>query len=144
MGFMVLDAFVKGDWRFEKKFNALVLKKEDILYVKPQTFMNKSGESISKLVNFYNITLNDLVVIHDDVDLEFGQVKVQQGKSSAGHKGVESIITALGSSDFWRVRVGIGRPEGNIAVEDWVLMPFENGKSEKLVRATLGKLPSLI
>jgi PTH1 family peptidyl-tRNA hydrolase len=72
--------------------------------------MNLSGESVIRLVNKFNISLNDLLVIHDDLDLPLGKIRLSQGSGSGGHKGVDSIITHLGSLDFPRIRVGIGRP----------------------------------
>lgn len=133
------------EWKFENKFNAeiaefaadgigngLVLEGnaidlndgEKIILVKPQTSMNKSGESVSKIVNFYNVSLEDLLVIHDDVDLAPGKVVLHFDRGSAGHKGVQNIMDRLGDSKFWRLRIGVGKPpEGStIDVEDWVLM----------------------
>lgn len=79
--------------------------------VKPQTFMNDSGRAVQKLLAFYKITnLKDLIVVHDDLDIELGKIKVQEGGQSAGHHGIESIMAETGQSDFIRVRVGIGRP----------------------------------
>lgn len=80
------------------------------MLAKPQTFVNNSGKAVSLLVNKYNISLNDLYVVHDDLDLPLGKIRLRQGGSAGGHKGVESIISALGSQDFCRIRVGIGRP----------------------------------
>jgi len=82
-----------------------------VVLAKPQTYMNLSGQAVSRLVNKFNIKLSDLIVIHDDLDLPLGKVRTRLGGSSAGHKGVESIITELGSQDFVRLRVGISRPE---------------------------------
>jgi PTH1 family peptidyl-tRNA hydrolase len=73
--------------------------------------MNLSGQSVSRLVKRFNINLSDLLVIHDDLDLPLGKIRIRQGGSSGGHKGIGSIITELGSQDFLRLRVGIGRPE---------------------------------
>jgi len=82
----------------------------DSLLAKPKTFVNRSGEAISRLMRKYNITINEIVVICDDLDLPPGRLRIRQGGSSGGHKGIESIISALGSSDFCRIKVGIGRP----------------------------------
>jgi PTH1 family peptidyl-tRNA hydrolase len=140
-GFILIDKLLeeKGlECKSDSKFNVLAVKDGDMLYAKPQTFMNNSGECVSKLVNFYKIDLNDLVVIHDDVDLELGKVKKQLGSSSAGHKGVESVLTSLGSKDFWRIRVGIGRPACRQAgpkgddIEAWVLSDFSPSELEEV------------
>jgi len=82
----------------------------EVVVARPQTYMNQSGEAISRLLRIYNINLDDLLVIHDDLDLPLGKIRIRPGGGSAGHKGVGSIITELGSQDFPRIRVGIGRP----------------------------------
>lgn len=82
----------------------------DSLLAKPKTFVNRSGEAVSRLMRKYNITINEIVVICDDLDLPPGKLRIRQGGSSGGHKGIESIISALGNSDFCRIKVGIGRP----------------------------------
>lgn len=120
-------------WENSSKFDAEIAVSKDFILVKPQTYMNKSGEAVSKILNFYKIDIEDLLVIHDDVDLQFGEIKKQLGASSAGHKGVESIIEKLSSQEFWRIRVGVGRPEDiNIPTEDWVLQNFSDGQLEKI------------
>jgi PTH1 family peptidyl-tRNA hydrolase len=81
-----------------------------IVVAKPQTSMNLSGRSVSRLVEKFNINLNELIVIHDDLDLPLGKIRIRHGSSSGGHKGVDSIIDGLGSRDFLRIRIGIGRP----------------------------------
>ncbi len=86
-----------------------------VVLARPQTYMNLSGHSVSRLVKKFNINLGELIVIHDDLDLPLGTIRIRQGGSSGGHKGVESIITELGSRDFIRIRVGIGRPPADAA-----------------------------
>jgi len=81
-----------------------------VVVARPQTYMNLSGQSVSRLVKRFNIKPEDLLVIHDDLDLSLAKIRIRQGGSSGGHKGVESIINELGSQDFIRIRVGIGRP----------------------------------
>jgi len=84
-----------------------------VVVAKPQTYMNKSGRSVSLLIREFNVSLDDLLVIHDDLDLPLGKIRIRQGGSAGGHKGVSSIITELGSQNFIRIRVGIGRPVKN-------------------------------
>ena len=84
---------------------------ENVVLARPQTFMNASGESIGRLVNKLKINPSDLIVIHDDLDLPPGKIRLRFGGSSGGHKGVDSIIAHLGSQDFTRIRIGIGRPD---------------------------------
>ncbi|MDC0449200.1 aminoacyl-tRNA hydrolase [bacterium] len=128
-GFMVVDFLVADlglQWKFEKKLNAETARSEDTIFAKPQTFMNSSGEAVSKVVNFYNIDVKeDLLVIHDDVDLEFGVTKKQFARGTAGHKGVEDIVSRLKTQEFYRLRIGVGRsPNPAVDTEDWVLMNF--------------------
>lgn len=128
VGFRILDEILKtyaASPSFNKKFEAIVYSlDEDRLLVKPQTFMNVSGKAVNRLANFYKVKPEGLLVVHDDVDLEFGEVKHVFGRGSAGHKGVQSIIDATGSDQFSRVRVGIGRPNVPIDIEEWVLQNF--------------------
>jgi PTH1 family peptidyl-tRNA hydrolase len=103
-----------------------------VILARPQTYMNASGESVGSLVRRFNISLDDLIVIYDDLDLPSGKIRLRLGGRSGGHKGIDSIIANLGSHDFYRVRVGIGRPEipedpaidREAAVVDYVLSDF--------------------
>jgi len=128
VGFMLLDKHVKGqnlEWKLEKKFNSLIARNENTLYVKPQTFMNKSGEAVSKIINYFEIKPEDFTLIHDDVDLEFGKVRDQVGRGDAGHKGVKDIVKKLKTKNFRRIRIGVGKSDNPaIDTEDWVLMNF--------------------
>ncbi len=90
----------------------------DVLLAKPQTYMNASGQSVFLLMQKFNLTLEDLIVIHDDLDLPLGKIRIRKGSSSGGHKGASSIISALGSQDFIRIRVGIGRPQISDEIKD--------------------------
>ena len=138
VGFILLDKYLKDisptvDWKIDKKFNALMCRVGNILYSKPQTNMNLSGKAVSKVSNYYDISPDDITVVHDDVDLEFGTVRKAFSSGSAGHKGVQSIIDEIGTKDFHRVRVGVGRsPNPNISTEDWVLMDFTRDELEKI------------
>jgi PTH1 family peptidyl-tRNA hydrolase len=116
---------------------------EKAVLARPQTFMNTSGESVSRLVKKLKISPADLIVIHDDLDLPTGKVRIRQGGRSAGHKGIDSIIAHLGNRDFYRVRVGIGRPditEGSpmdreAAVINYVLSNFTPEEKRVINRA---------
>ena len=124
IGFRVIDELAKN-------------KPSDAVLLKPQTFMNNSGEAVSSAVNFYKIKPADLWVVHDDVDLPLGEFKISKNRGSAGHKGVESIIKKLGTKDFNRVRIGIcpikGKPE---AVEKFVLQNFTKTE-EKTIKEVI-------
>jgi PTH1 family peptidyl-tRNA hydrolase len=141
VGFILLDKFAADNnlnWRKVERFNSEVADYSNGLLIKPQTFMNNSGDAVSKLVNFYKISLNDLIIIHDDVDLPLGAIKKQKGKNSAGHHGVENIIEELGTKDFWRIRVGIGKPEDkNIPIDEWVLQNFGENELDIVTKLDL-------
>jgi len=124
IGFKILEKIKTDnffpDFSSNKKFKANISKKGEIILLKPLTFMNKSGISVSGVAGYYNISPEDIIVIHDDSDFELGIVKVDKNRSSAGHNGVKSIIKQLGTKDFWRVRFGIGRKDkkaGDIALK---------------------------
>ena len=116
IGFMCLNQFAKTqNIRFDKKQSqartgAGEVAGTKLVVARPQTGMNLSGQSVSRLVRKFKISLDDLTVIHDDLDLPLGKIRISQGSSSGGHKGIDSVIANLGSTDFLRIRVGIGRP----------------------------------
>jgi PTH1 family peptidyl-tRNA hydrolase len=106
------------------------------LLAKPQAYMNRSGESVKDLLDHFRSTPDDLVVVHDDLDLAFGRIRIRPGGGPGGHRGVLSIMEVLGSAQFYRVRVGIGRPPDGIDPTDFVLASFtpeELGQLDKLV-----------
>ena len=116
IGFNVLDLLAdKYNITFSenKKFNALEasfnLKGEKVLLVKPLTFMNLSGDSVIKYMNYYDINIDDLLVIHDDLDMEIAKIKLKETGSSGGHNGIKNIILNLGSRDFLRLKIGISK-----------------------------------
>ena len=135
-GFMLVDKYAKSlglDWEKNEKFLSEIIIQKDYVLAKPQTFMNESGTAVSKILNFFKIDLKDLTVVHDDVDLPFGTVKKQFGAGPAGHHGVEDIIEKTGTKEFWRIRVGIGKPyNGNVPVDEWVLQSFSGEELENI------------
>lgn len=94
--------------------------------------MNDSGGEVKSLITNYQLLITDLLVVHDDMDLSLGEWKLSFGRGSAGHKGVQSIIGALGTKDFWRLRIGIGRPPEGVSGESWVLQPFPKEELEEI------------
>ena len=119
IGFTCLSYFAKKyGIHFDKKQGKARIGTGEIagtrvILAKPQTYMNLSGESVSRLIKKFDIKPNDLLVIHDDLDLPLGRIRIRHGGSSGGHNGINSIINNLGSQDFTRLRVGIGRPAEN-------------------------------
>src|SRR6185436_10932227 len=107
-GFQVLD-LLDGGQQWENKYDSQFIKLDDVILAKPQTFMNKSGEAVKEILKFYPAA--ELVVVHDELDLPLGSIKVQKDASSAGHNGVKSIIENLGTQNFIRIRLGIDNPE---------------------------------
>jgi PTH1 family peptidyl-tRNA hydrolase len=112
-----------------------------IILAKPQTFMNLSGDSVLELVRWFKIEMDHLVVIYDDLDLETGQLRIRPKGNSGGHKGMESVINRLGTTEFARIRIGIGRPNQLFtekSASDYVLSPVPGEERETVDRAILG------
>ncbi len=105
---------------------------EPVILAKPQTFMNLSGNAVSPLAGFYKCSFKDLIVIHDDIDLDAGRLKLSLGSGHGGHNGVKSIIDELGGNGFYRIRVGVGRPPAGMDPADYVLHPFSKEEKEKV------------
>ena len=105
---------------------------QNLLLLLPQTFMNRSGEAVREACDFYRIAVRDLMVVHDDLDLPLGKVKRVRDAGAAGHRGVASVIEVLGTGDFHRIRIGIGRPARKEEVEGFVLSPFEEGEKDQV------------
>jgi PTH1 family peptidyl-tRNA hydrolase len=136
VGFTCLNHFAKThDIRFDSKQGRArtgtgEVAGDKVLLARPQTYMNQSGQSVSLLVRKFNINLDNLIVIHDDLDLPLGKIRIRYNGSSGGHKGVDSIVCELRSREFTRIRVGIGRPTpdstetGESDIIDYVLGDF--------------------
>ena len=128
VGFMVLDKLIQKstvegwDKKFDSFFNKIIIDQKSMILLKPLTFMNISGHAVQKVKNFYGIDPNNIVIIHDDIDLELGKIKLKKGGGDGGHNGLKSIIKLIGS-EFNRIRIGIGRPE-KISVSSYVLNNF--------------------
>ena len=144
IGFMAVDAIAKQQnliWQFNKKFNAKIIKTENSILVKPQTFMNNSGQAVQAIMSYYKLLpkklgllkqknadlSNILTVIHDDLDIELGKYKISINSGSAGHKGVQSIMDHLKTKNFRRIRIGIKTEFLNkMPIEKFVLQKFNN------------------
>jgi PTH1 family peptidyl-tRNA hydrolase len=145
IGFDCLDEFVRStetmaDWLIKKDLKCHMslgqLGDTRVIAIKPTTFMNLSGEAVSAVINFYKIDHASTVIVHDDIDVNFGQIRCRLGGSSAGHNGIKSVSQAIGE-DYGRIRVGIGPKPANISAEKFVLNKFN--KTEELQLANLDK-----
>lgn len=146
IGFAMIDKIQKEfgfpEFEFNKKFNAAVSKGSignvEALLVKPQTFMNLSGESVRSILDFYKLTPEDLIIIHDDLDIAAGKYKIANDSSSAGHNGVQNIIDMLSTQKFRRIRIGVGEETAEGAIKcrlgahDFVLGKFTPEEKEKI------------
>ena len=134
IGFMTLDKLFThykfGDWKskLDGMFATTLLFSEKIILVKPQTYMNLSGVCVAKFKRFFKISIEDIFVIYDDIDLSFGAIKFKRGGGDAGHRGVRSISQHLQSKEFNRIRLGIGRPSVKEEVSHFVLSNFTKSK----------------
>lgn len=131
IGFRVLDS-ICSDWTLNKRCQALVCKKNDVVYAKPQTFMNVSGVSVKKLCQFFKIELKDIIVVYDDKDLPFGTLRFRTTGSSGGHNGMKSIIAELGTQDIPRLRIGIAGEATIHDTADFVLAKFTKVEEKSL------------
>ncbi len=134
VGFKIIDSINKkfGLSKQKPKFKGLLttgdIEGEKIYAIKPLTFMNNSGICIRELIEYFKINIEDVIVFHDDLDVEFGKIKAKFGGSSAGHNGIASIDKFIGK-DYSRVRIGIGKPKDNIDIADYVLQNFDEDET---------------
>ena len=160
LGFDVLDEFKRkkelGEWVLDNKFKAEVIKTQlTIILARPQTFMNQSGLCVATLAKFYKIKPEDIIIIHDELDIVLGHLKIRVGGSDAGHHGIESIITHLGSENFVRVRLGIGNLKSqsgehkhrafnaeHFVTEDF--LPNEKSKAKALIKKGVKALETIL
>ena len=118
--------------RFKAYLGTGNLRSEKIILAMPLTYMNASGKAIAKICNYYRLNPEAVLVVHDDMDLPFGRIKITRKGGDGGHKGVGSVIAELGTNNFLRIRVGIGRPPSELEVTDYVLTQFTPEEEEKL------------
>tara|TARA_B100001027_G_scaffold102100_1_gene70178 strand:+ start:62 stop:622 length:561 start_codon:yes stop_codon:yes gene_type:complete len=141
VGFKIIDCINKkfNLSKQKPKFKGLLttgnIGKKKVYAIKPLTFMNNSGICIRELIEYFKINAEDVIVFHDDLDVEFGKIKTKFGGSSAGHNGVASIDKFIGK-DYSRVRIGIGKPKGSIEVADYVLQNFNDDETVDMEKIT--------
>ena len=138
VGFMVIDRLAHtyrislDSRKFGNIFGIGKVDGRSVILAKPMAYMNRSGPAVRNLANFFKLEKRDLLVIHDDIDIVFGRIKIKQKGGDAGHKGVMSLIEAFGSGTFARVRVGIGRPDTGQDVKAYVLDKFDTEQDASL------------
>lgn len=140
VGFMAVDAMAERwgiDWRTNTRCRALIGEGrtgdgEEVVLIKPQTFMNLSGESIRAYMDYFKLPLDDLIVLYDDMDTPLGQLRLRYKGSAGGHNGIKSIIQHIGTQEFKRIRIGISRPPEGIGVIDYVLQDFHKQEQEQI------------
>jgi len=141
IGFRIIDNLareIETEFKKVKSYDSLIsrgkINNHNLRLVKPQTYMNLSGKSVSKIVSYYRISFPDLLIVYDDLNLELGQIRIRKRGSAGGHKGVESIIQYLNSEDIPRLRIGIGKPSinSNFDYASYVLSNFNNNEKDKI------------
>ena len=149
VGFMLVDALADRlnapAWK-EDFFSAVTevrIGGEKVFLVKPLTYMNNSGEAVGPMLSYYKMTADDLTVVHDDMDIPAGTVRIRKKGSSGGHNGIKSIIAHVGGEDFARVRIGVGRPPAGWTVINHVLAPFLAEDAPKIREAIGYLLPAV-
>ena len=152
IGFLTLEAIIQ---KFElssakSEFDSEVFKGEiervKVIAIKPQTFMNLSGKSVAAFVRFYKIPVENVIVIHDDLDLAFGKIRIKTGGGSGGHNGIKSIDSLM-AKDYIRIKIGIGHPGHRDLVSDYVLDNFteeEKGKIEEIIEKAIEELSLVV
>lgn len=150
IGFMAVDRIVKKldvnfteDKNFKAEIGSDFINGEKIYFIKPTTFMNNSGIAVKALLTYYNISIKNMIIIYDDLDMEVGKIRFRQKGSAGGHNGIKSIIAHLGTQEFDRIKVGIGRPNGRMTVINHVLGKFDKN-DEIMISNTLDKVDNAV
>jgi PTH1 family peptidyl-tRNA hydrolase len=141
IGFRIVDSLARNieiEFKKVKSYYSLIsrgmINTHKVILIKPQTFMNLSGRAVSKVVSYYKIPLQDLLIVYDDLNLELGQVRIRKKGSAGGHKGIESIMQYLNNEEIPRLRIGIGNPSVNFDFNcmSYVLSNFNNDEKDKI------------
>lgn len=137
IGFEVIDYmlaqhnFTLDKQKFKGAYTIERIGQEKVMFIEPLTMMNLSGEAVAPLMDYYNIEVEDLIVLYDDLDLPQGEIRLRQKGSAGGHNGMKSIIQMLGTDQFKRIRIGVDRPSNGMAIVDYVLQKFS--KTERVI-----------
>ncbi len=150
IGFMAIDNIVKNldvtftdDKNFKAQIGSTFINHEKVYFVKPTTFMNNSGIAVKALLTYYNIDITDLIVIYDDLDMEVSKLRLRSKGSAGGHNGIKSIITHIGTQEFNRIKVGIGRPLKGMTVINHVMGQF-NTEDNIAISLTLDRVVNAV
>ena len=149
IGFLVINQLARSHdialtkRKFKSRWETGKISRHKVILAKPHTYMNLSGEAVTAITRFYKIVPKDIIVVHDDIDIDFGQLKIKTRGGSGGHRGIDSIITLLKEDEFVRVRVGIGRPSSDIDPSDFVLKAF-NEREKKDLKEVITKAQKCI
>jgi peptidyl-tRNA hydrolase, PTH1 family len=143
IGFAVIDELARQlsssmriSFRFRARLGKAIVNEQDLLLVKPQTYMNRSGTTTAAILRYKKVLPPDMILVLDDADLDFGRIRIRAGGSSGGHKGLESVIQSVGSKEFPRVRIGIGRSSDGAGLVEHVLDPFSEEEKRQMAEAT--------
>ncbi|MBR4617866.1 MAG: aminoacyl-tRNA hydrolase [Bacilli bacterium] len=135
VGFLMLDAYIKDDKNWKEKFNGLYIERfinqEKVIFLKPLSFMNLSGEVVKKYMDFFHIDINDILIIHDDLDLNLGVYRLRSSGSSGGHNGLKNIEKNIGSNEYKRLKIGISNDK-SIDTKNYVLGHFSENEKRLL------------
>lgn len=141
IGFHLLNNYLK-DIKWSNNKYGLFYKDNNVIFLKPSTFMNLSGDAVQYFVSYFKIEIDDILIIHDDLDLEIGDYKLKKSSSSGGHNGIKSIIKALNSNNFLRLKIGISKPQYADS-SDYVLGKFSS-KEKNIIEKNLNILQQII
>jgi peptidyl-tRNA hydrolase, PTH1 family len=149
-GFLFLDELVVklgckwvNNSGFQGMFSEISIGPQRVILLKPNTFMNRSGLAVGKVARYYKLMPNEILIIHDELDFDVGKVRLKKDGGHAGHNGLRDIIAHLGSKEFYRLRIGIGRPGNDKVIADFVLSP-PSKHEEDLILAGFGLIRSLL
>ncbi|MBQ5152453.1 aminoacyl-tRNA hydrolase [Macrococcoides caseolyticum] len=153
IGFMVVDRLVESynlelnQQKFKGLYTIAMINGEKVLLIEPMTYMNLSGEAVRPLMDYFNVSTEDLLVLYDDLDMPPGRLRLRQKGSAGGHNGIRSLIQHLGTDQFKRIRIGIGRPTGHLKVVDFVLQKFTHDEMivmDKVINQTIKAVEAFI
>ena len=142
MGFQVINKLAKeygidiARKKFDSEYEKVVIEGQKVILVKPQTFMNASGEAVIEFVNFYKIELDKIIIVYDDMDIEPGKIRIRKNGSPGSHNGMKSVVHFLNHENFPRIRVGIGRPDEDTDIIEYVIGAIPEEEKAKLEEGT--------